>query len=129
MNIETDEWITAGEASRLLGVSQERIRAMGNEDGSLERISPWPRVSLISRASVEDRLAGVRQVRIGPPQARRWALKRMGIETLGNADIDELRDVLLDFIMESRPRWAKVRQDLWALDMASRLWRAATTTP
>lgn len=129
MKIDTDEWITAGEASRLLGVSQERIRAMGNEDGSLERISPWPRVSLISKASVEDRLAGVRQVRIGPPQARRWALKRMGVESLEHADLGALQDLLLDFIMESRPRWDKVRQDLWALDMASRLWRSSTNTP
>lgn len=126
MQIETDEWMTASEASRLLGVTHTRIAAMADEDGSLDIIRPWPRMSLVSVASVTAWQGGARQPRIQPAQVRKWLLARMRAATVQELDIDVVRDEVRDFIEEARPRWADGKKDLWALDMASHLWRGGS---
>jgi len=120
--INADEWTTASEAARLLGVSSQRIIRMADEDGSLDVIRPWPHVTLVGRRSLAAWLAGARQERIGPANARRWLLKQCQAAQVQEIDIDVARDRLRDFIEQARPRWTPVRKDLWALEMAGTLW-------
>ena len=122
MKIETDEWTTASEASRILHCSHQRIMAMADDDGSLDAIRPWPHTLLIGRRSLAEWVAGARPQRIQPAQARAWVLERTGAGKIQELDIDVVRDLLREFIAEARPRWEAQRSDLWALTMAGRLW-------
>ena len=122
MIIETDDWLTGGEAARLLDVLHSRVMAMAKKDGSLDFVQPWDHVTLVRRADVEAWMAGERQERIGPPQAKRWLLKRAQSASVNEMDINDVRDMLRDYIEDARPRWDNARKDLWALNMASTLW-------
>jgi hypothetical protein len=127
MMLETTEWTTTSEAARLLGVSTQRVAAMADE-GLLDIQRPWPHTALIGRRSLAERLAGTRPERIAPADARRWLLKRSGAKTVQEIDVNDVRDRLRDFIEETRPRWDNSRKDLWALNMASKLWRSGAAT-
>lgn len=122
MQIETDEWITAGEAARLLGVTHTRVIQMADEEGTLDVLRPWPRVVVIGRQSIEEWEAGGRQTRIKATMVRRWLLDTTKAATVQEVDINVVRDLLRDYIEANRPRWDAKRKDLWALDMASVLW-------
>lgn len=125
--IDTEEWVTGSEAARLLDVTPQRVMNMA-DDGLLDVIRPWDRVALIGRRSIAEWLAGERPARIQPFDARRWLLKRYGVATVQEININIVRDALLEFVMDARPRWAKVRQDLWALEMADRLFSSGSPT-
>lgn len=121
MQIETDDWTTASESARILGVSHQRVMQMAKE-GSLRVARPWPHVLLIERVSLAEWVAGKRLTRIHPAAVRKYVLARTGTRHVYDADIDTVRDLTRAFIAEHRPRWIESRKDLWALDMASHLW-------
>lgn len=125
MQLETEEWVTGSEAARLLSVTPQRVMTMA-DDGLLEVTRPWDRVALIRRRSIADWLAGNRPARIQPYDARRWLLKRYDVGSVQEININVVRDALLEFVMDARPRWTKVRQDLWALEMADRLFSSGS---
>ena len=120
MQLDTDAWCTAAEAARLLGVSPQRVNDMVNEDGLLDVIRPWDRVTLVSRHSLAEWLAGVRPPRIMRKDAREWACKQTGVDDLAALDREHVRDLMRQFIAAARPRWDAQRCDLWALNVASR---------
>ena len=122
MQIETDDWVTAGEASRLLDVSHTRVIKMIDDDGSLDAIRPWDHVVLVGRESLDHWIGGARQPRIQPAQVRKWVLAKSTAASIQAMDIDVVRDLARDFIEEARPRWDNTRKDLWALNMASFLF-------
>lgn len=121
MHLDTDEWTTASEAARILGVSAQRVAKMATEDGSLDACHPWPRVFLIGRSSLEAWMTGERQGRILPADARRFVLKHTGHTSIHLADPGDVEGWLLGFIIDARPRWSGERQREWATEMAGRL--------
>lgn len=122
MNINTDEWVGSSEAARLLSISPQRVSQLVS-DGSLDVLRPWTHVTLVSRRSIAEWLAGARQQRLSAAEIRRWLMKRSGATDVADIELEQARDLLLEFIMEARPRWSKARQDLWALTAASEAWR------
>lgn len=118
--IVPSDWTTSSEAARLLGCSPQRVNQM-TEEGSLEVLRPWPRVTLIGRRSIAEWLAGHRQSRIGIGFCRRHLLEQAGLRDIHDLDINVMRDQLRELIAAERPRWDNERADLWALNMASRL--------
>lgn len=125
MQIDTEAWTTGSEAARILGVSSTRVMAMA-EEGSLEVIRPWPRMALISRRSMAEWVAGARPPKISALHVRRWLFKDQQVTSLADIDVNVMRDQVRAFIEDARPRWENERKDLWALQMASQLHRAAT---
>lgn len=121
MTLNPEDWTTAAEAARLMSIEPQRVLQLA-DDGALDVIRPWPRVTLIGRRSMAEYLAGYRQPKIGLPFARIWLLKHCQAASVQEIDIDTARDRLRDFIEEARPRWDATRKDLWALGMADSLW-------
>ena len=120
MNLNTDEWTTASEAARLLNVSATRVGQLA-DDGVVDAVRPWPHVLLVGRRSLAERLAGEMPERINTAQARNYLEKRHQTAFIETIDVNVGREELLEFILERRPLWPKKRQDLWALNMMSRL--------
>jgi hypothetical protein len=120
MDLNTDDWTTASEAGRLLNISHQRVNQLA-DDGVIDAVRPWPHVLLVGRRSIAERLAGEMPSRIVTAEARRWLLARHNTGFIENIDINTAREELLEFILERRPAWPKKRQDLWALNMTSRL--------
>ena len=125
MIIDSDRWVTASEAARLLRCSPQRVLTM-TEEGSVDALRPWPRVLLIGRESIASWLAGYRPPRIAVSDARRYICKRNEVSDVQTLDLDEVRDQLRAFIADARPRWESPRCDLWALDMAGKLMRSGS---
>lgn len=119
---DTDAWTTASEAARLLDVSPQRVQQMA-DDGIINVLRPWPHVSLVSRRSIAEWLAGDRPEPIRPRDARLWMLKHLGVDDVQRLDIDTVRDEMRAFIEFARPLWDSQRKDLWALSTAPRLFR------
>lgn len=120
--IDPAEWTTASEAARLLGVSSQRVFVMADDDGSLDVLRPWPRVTLISRKSIATWMSGQRQLSTRPADAKRWLLKRTQVDDLHALHIDVIRDEMREYIEIARPRWTHKRKDLWALETAYKLF-------
>ena len=120
MNLDTDEWTTASEAGRLLKITHQRVHQLAN-DGVIDAVRPWPHVLLVGRRSIAERLAGEMPTRIVTAEARRYLEERHNTRFIEDIDINVGREELLEFILARRPMWTKKRQDLWALNMMSRL--------
>jgi hypothetical protein len=120
--IETDEWVQAAEAARLLRVSRQRISMMAIE-GIIETISPWDKLTLVSRRSVAERLAGAKPDPIRPRDARIWLFKRYEVTSMQDMLLPDVQDDMLAFIRWARPHWDQLRQERWALDTAPKLYR------
>ena len=129
MHLETDEWVTVSEAGRLLDVSHQRVQQMADEDGTLDIVRPWPRVTLIGRLSLAEWLAGKRPPRIRPSDGKAYVLEHAEQPTLAAVNINVARDLLREFIGEARPRWTNLRLDLWALNTASTLYHRPGRNP
>ena len=120
--INPDEWTTASEAARLLGVSHQRVLTMANVDGSLDIIRPWPHVTLIGRASISRWQTGARQARITTAEVRRFVLARTDCGDVRTLNTSDLEGWVQAFIDEQRPRWSKAKRSEWAQSMARRLY-------
>lgn len=115
-----DDYVSASEASRLLGVSRQRVSAMIRE-GDLPAVHPWPRAVRISRAALDAYLAGDRPPAVHRTAARHWVLYECDVESMDALTSEQLRVALVAFIGERRPRWAMDERRDWASRMADRL--------
>ena len=118
--IDPEAWTTASEAARLLGVTPQRVLTMADE-GTIDVLRPWPRVALISMASVQARLDGERAERIMPADARRFVLARFGADSVHTLRPEDVQASLNLFIEGARPRWDLARRLRWAAGMTGRL--------
>src|SRR5262245_3669115 len=120
MNIDTDQWCTASEAARLLGVSTQRVYAMADE-GLLEAVRPWPMVRIVKRESVAARISEGSAEPLTVAGARRWVLTHGGGQLPSTLDAEVLRDLVRSYVEKMRPAWPDPRIDRHALDLASKL--------
>lgn len=130
MNLDTAEWITIGEAADLLGVSRQRVHALGDE-GLLDVVHPWTRVTLVGRESVEARQHRKEFGVLQPSKAGayRWVAEHLDVKHVRRQDPDVVRDLVLAYVEHSRPRWDRRKKELWALDIASQLTRRCDGLP
>lgn len=125
--IDPAEWTTASEAARLLGISHQRVLVLGDE-GTIDVLRPWPRVALVSLASIAARQAGERAARVMPADARRDVLRRAGVRSIHELTEGDIEGHLVAFITDARPLWDTERCNAWATDMAQRLLASGAHT-
>jgi hypothetical protein len=135
MNIETDDWVTLPEAAKVLGLTTSRVHQIANH-GELEVIQPWPRVRLVARRSVTERLGRNTAIRLSRGTAMRWVAARHGVaghpvrpdritadinRLVAGLDAKALRSGLNEFITAARPQWNKSRRMAWVADTAAQI--------
>lgn len=122
MLIDPDAWVQQSEAARLLRCSPQRVSDMIDE-GLLDVLRPWDKVTLVGRRSIADWLMGIRPHPIRPRDARIWLLAKPEVTSVHDMDLPDVQDAMLEFITEVRPRWDQQRRELWALETAPKLFR------
>lgn len=118
--INPDEWTTASEAARLLGISSTRVLMLA-DDGVIDVLRPWPRVALVSMESIRARQAGEQLPRLMTTDARRYVLSRANARSIHELIPSDIEGHLIAFITEARPLWDAERRVGWVEDMQQRL--------
>lgn len=116
MTTLTDDYVTAAEAARILGVSRQRVAAMVR-DNEIDFVRPWPRQVLIHRVVLDRWMNGDRPVPIHKTACRQWILQREGIDTLDTLNVQYLWNVTREFIDHHRPGWDEQSKNNWATGM------------
>jgi hypothetical protein len=135
MNIETDDWVTMPEAAKVLGLTTSRVHQMANQ-GGLEVIQPWPRVRLVARRSVTERLGRNTAIRLSRGTAVRWIAARHGVpghpvrsdritaamnRVIAGLKPKALRSEVYRFVTEARPQWSESRRTAYVVDLVSQI--------
>lgn len=118
MNV--DEFVSASEAARMLGVTRQRVSAM-IRDGDLPAVHPWPRAVRINRQHLAAWAAGERPVPVHRTATRNYVLYEADVDSIDELSIDQLRALCLRFIGQRRPLWSADEARTWADQMADQL--------
>ena len=115
METVTDEdFVTASEAARLLGVTRQRVANM-IRDNELDAVRPWPRTVLIRKADIDAYMQGVRPTPIHKTAVRRWLFMQEGARH--GIPLETLTPLVRRFIAEHRPQWDERSRDNWTIGM------------
>lgn len=117
-----EDYVTASEAARILGVSRQRVGAMVR-DGEIEHVRPWPRQVLIRRSALREWQRGNRQQPIHKTACRHWIIEREGIQGLDTLNPQYLWNVVREFIDNHRPDWDETSKNNWTNGMHGLLMR------
>jgi excisionase family DNA binding protein len=118
--MSADEWVSASEAARIMGVSRQRVGAMVNE-GDLDAVRPWPRAVRIRMSDVAQWMDGHRPLPIHRTACRTYVLEHAGVETFDAVDVDTATRLTSQFIAERRPLWLSERAETYVFQMLPRL--------
>jgi excisionase family DNA binding protein len=122
MTMLTDDYVTASEASRILGVSRQRVATMVREN-EIDHVRPWPRTVLIPRSALDAWMHGQRPAPIHKTACRHWILEREQCERIDMIDPEYLGQLVALFISTFRPEWDDTSKRNWCIGMLSMLMR------
>jgi excisionase family DNA binding protein len=125
MTTVTDEYVTAAEAARILGVSRQRVVTLVRK-GDINVIRPWPRQVLIRRSDVDAWKAGGRRPSITLPAVREYLTECTDEPNAADVSAGLIATCLVSFIRDRRPEWDAARCDEWIETTTRRLARRRT---
>lgn len=116
MTAIADDYVTASEAARIIGVSRQRVAAMIRAN-QITHVRPWPRQVLIPRSALTAWMDGKRPPAIHKKAVADWIIAREGVTLIELFDLDYLRALIRMFIDEARPEWDDTSKDNWVEGM------------
>lgn len=115
-----DDYVSAAEAARMLGVSRQRVSQMIHT-GALPGVHPWPRAVRVPRAAIDAWVAGERPKPIHRTAARQYVLFVSEAGSIDMIDRAQLAALCRQFATERRPEWGPGEVRRWADKMADNL--------
>jgi excisionase family DNA binding protein len=115
-----DDYLSAAETARVLGVSRQRVSAMITE-GDLPAVYPWPRAVRIPRSAVEAWKAGDRPEPVHRTAARHYVLYEGDVMSIDSLSEEEINALCRKFIRERRPNLRPVDIEAWSKSMTATL--------
>jgi predicted DNA-binding transcriptional regulator AlpA len=116
--VNPDQYVSAAEAARILGVTRQRVSTMVNDGDLPGTVYPWPRAVRIPLASIEAWKAGKRRIPVTRTAARAYVLAAEGAASAEWVSLPKIRKHTRAFIDERRPEWTPVARRAWAYEMA-----------
>ena len=115
----SEQYVSAAEAARMLGVSRQRVSHLVNT-GDLLSVKPWPGAVRIPVSAINDWQAGVRR-----PATTKTAAIDYVLSQGGELSVYE---TLAAYITGVRPEWDDTRQREWVEDLLPAAETAARVT-
>lgn len=124
MTVLTEQYVTASEASRILGVSRQRIATMVRDD-EIEHIRPWPRQVLIPLRAVQAWAEGERRIPIHKTAVRNWIIGYDAAESIDAMEPERVGQLCMEYIKSHRPEWDDQSKTNWCIGMLRLLMRGS----